>query len=146
MTQLNLSSVPTEWNQALSTRYMSFWTWFYRTCVVNSWNTPILTNFHFHKAHPWCWASPSSGISINSVSSSETKTFSGNCSNAYYSPDRTWSWCSWYRHHCQHGAIRIHIDEWTLWLTANGTSPSHIVTWLSHATSFDLYSHESTDK
>lgn len=45
----NLTSIPTEWNRALSTRYMSFWTWFLRTCVFNSWNTPISTNSIFTK-------------------------------------------------------------------------------------------------
>ena len=70
MILLNLSSIPTEWNQALSTRYMSFWTWFLRMCVFNSWKTPMLAN-SISQAHPWCGASPSCGISINLVSSSD---------------------------------------------------------------------------
>lgn len=45
----NLTSISTEWNQALYTRSMSFWTWFLRTCVVNCWNPPISTNSNFTK-------------------------------------------------------------------------------------------------
>jgi hypothetical protein len=45
----NLMSIPTEWNQALSTQYISSWTWFLRTCVVNCWNPPISTNSNFTK-------------------------------------------------------------------------------------------------
>lgn len=45
----NLTSIPTEWSQGLSTRYISFWTWFLRTCVVNCWNPPVLTNSNFTK-------------------------------------------------------------------------------------------------